>query len=108
MSLSRAYEDEMAANICGTGDKCLVCRVKVPDVARLQDQRDDPVYACDNDVQGEWSSHVPVLTPYCVTVVLVIAVGRRIEGIIEGCDNHKEPGDDCEDLVGKQRTFIEL
>ncbi len=101
MYLSRTYEDEMASNICGTGDECLICRVKVPDVARLQDQGDDPVYACDNDIKGEWSPHVPVLSPYCVAVVLVIAIGRRIEGIVEGCDNHEEPGDYREDLVGK-------
>ena len=95
ISVSRAHEDEMAANVCGTGDERLICRVKVPDVTRLQDQCDDPVYACDNDIQGEGSSHVPVLSPYCVAVVILTAVRWGIEGIVEGRDHHKQPGDDC-------------
>ena len=98
----------MTSNICSTGYEGLICREKVPDVPGLQDQRNDPVHARDNDIQGEWRPHVSVLTPYCVAVVLVMAIRWRTEGVIEGCNHYEEPGDDCENLVGKQGTFVEL
>lgn len=102
------HEDEMRPDVGSTRDEMLVGRVEMPNVTALQDEQDDPVDACNDEVKGERSPHMAVLSPYCMAMVAMFAVCRDIKGIEQCSNNHKEPGDDCQDLVGYQRRFAEL
>ena len=81
----------MTADTCSTVDKGLSCRIQVPNIASLHDQDDDPVDARDDGIEGEWGRHVLVLAPYCVATMIMFAVRRGIEGVVNRCDNNKKP-----------------
>jgi hypothetical protein len=72
----------------------------MPNVTTLHDEEDNPVDACDDEVEGERSSHMAVLSPYSMAIMAMFAVCGRGEGVEQGCNNHKQPCDDCQDLVG--------
>ena|SRR2546421_618536 len=98
----------MRSNISSTRHEVLVGREKVPNIAALQDEQDDPVNTCDDGVERKWRFPMAVLSPYCMAMMAMSAVCRDVKGIVQGRDDHKEPGDDCQDLVGYQGTFSEL
>jgi hypothetical protein len=72
----------------------------MPNVTALHDKEDDPVDARDDEVEGERSSHVAVLSPYCMTMMVLFTVCGGVEGVVQRCNNDKQPGDDCQDFVG--------
>ena len=81
----------MGSDVGGAGHEVLVGRIQMPDVTALHDEEDDPVDARDDDIKGERSPHASVLSPYCVAVMAMVAVCGRIETVVEGRDNYKEP-----------------
>jgi len=104
----QVVHNEMRSDIGCARHEMLVGRVQMPDVSALQDQEDDPVDASHDEILREWSSHPSVLSPYCMAVMVVVAVCRSIERVVESCDDHKQPGDNGQDLIGDQGTFVEL
>ena len=98
----RAYKDEMAADVGSAGDKGLIGRVEVPRVATLHNEHDDPVDGGDDGVEREGSSQVAVLAPYRVAAVRVLAVGGRVEGVVDAGDDDEEPGEDGQHLEGDE------
>jgi len=87
----KIVKDEMGSDVGCTSYEVLVGRVQMPDVPALQDQEDDPIDTCDDEIEGERSLNPSVLSPYCVAMMAVSTVPRRVEGIVEGCNNHKKP-----------------
>ena len=57
----------------------------------LEDQDNNPVYACHNRVDAEATRVMVVLTPYGVTVVVLAAIGWLLEGIEGAKDDKHEP-----------------
>lgn len=43
-----------------------------------------------------------------MATVLVVAVGRRIEGVVHDSDDDKKPGDEGQNLVCNKGPFVEL
>ncbi len=81
----------MTADVGSTSDEYVVGGVEVPNVATLHDKHDDPINAGDDGIEGEWGSHVPVLTPYCVASMVMFAVCGSVEGEVNRCDHHQKP-----------------
>ena len=87
--IHRTHKDEVGSDIGCTSYEVLVGRVQMPDVPALHDQEDDPIDACDDEVEGERSPHSSVLSPYRMAIMAVVAVRGRVEGVVQGCNNHK-------------------
>jgi hypothetical protein len=86
-----AYKYEVGSDIGSTGDEVLVGRVEMRNVTGLHDKKDDPVDARDDKVEGERSSHVAVLSPYCMTMMAMFAICGGVEGVVHSCNNDKQP-----------------
>ena len=85
----QVVEDEVRANIGGSLDVNLILRVQVPAVTDLQDEQDNHVDRGDDGVEGKGGVVVRVLVPDGASVVL--ALGWRIEGVVDAGDNQEEP-----------------
>lgn len=96
----QVVEDEVRANIGGSLDVDLILRVQVPAVANLEDEQDNHVDRGDDGVEGKGSVVVRVLAPDGATV----ALGGRIEGVVDAGDNQEEPRGSCQDLVASEAT----
>ena len=83
------HGDEMRSNISGTRHEVLVGREKVPNIAALQDEQDDPVNTCEDGVEGKWSFPMPILSPYCMAMMTMFAVCRGVKGIVQCSHDHK-------------------
>lgn len=81
--------DEVGAYIGGSVHVNLILRVQVPAVADLENVQDNHVDGGDDRVQGERSVSAVVLVPDGSTVVL--ALMRRIEGVVDAGDYKQEP-----------------
>lgn len=98
----QVVEDEVRANISGSLDVDLILRVQVPAVSNLQDEQDDHVNRCDDRVEGKGSVVVRVLVPDGASVVL--ALGGRIEGVVDAGNDQEEPRGSRQDLVASKAT----
>lgn len=85
----QVVEDEVRANIGGSLDVDLILRVQVPAVSNLENEQDNHVNGSDDGVEGKGSVVVRVLVPDGASMVL--ALGRRIEGVVDAGDNQEEP-----------------
>lgn len=85
----QVVEDEVRANISGGLDVDGVLRVQVPAVADLKDVQDNHVDRGDDGVKGKGGVAVRVLVPDGALVVL--ALGGRIEGVVDAGDNEEKP-----------------
>jgi hypothetical protein len=95
-----AYKDEMTPDVGSAGNEGLVGGVEVPRVAGLHDEHGDPVDGGDDSVERKGRPQVAVLAPYRVAAVGVLAVRRRVEGVVDAGDDDKEPGEDGQHLEG--------
>ncbi len=86
-----AYDNKVAADICGAVDKCLVRGKQVPNVAGLQDGHDDPVDARDDGTEGEGGHHAVVLAPDGMAIVGMFTVIWGIDGVVDDGDYKEEP-----------------
>lgn len=82
--------------------------VQVPDIVRLENEDHRPVYARDHRVESERCRPVVVLSPDCMTSLMVAAVGRASEGVVCTRNNNGEPRHDSEDFVGNKVGIREL
>lgn len=73
--------------------------IEVSHIIRLQDQNDDPVYACDDRVQCERARMMVILTPDRMAAMMSLAFGRGGESIVHSSDDNKEPRHNGEDFV---------
>lgn len=97
------HEDEVCAHIGRVCYEALIRAIEVSDIVSLQDQGDDPVDINNHTVQAErrWPSRI--LSPYCVTVVMVmVAIGGLCKGIVGTSNYDQEPRNDGEDFVGDE------
>jgi hypothetical protein len=72
----------MGSHIGSAGHEVLIGRVEMPNVTALQDEEDDPVYTCDDEVEGEGSFHMAVLSPYCMATVAMFAICGGVESVV--------------------------
>lgn len=79
----------MAANIGGAVLVCLITAPEIADIVDLEDQDDDPIDTGNNSIETEWSWPVVVLAPNGVAVVVVLAVLRACEGIVDSCHDNE-------------------
>lgn len=98
----------MRSHVGCTGNIVLLGAPQEPNVMCLQDQDNDPVYACDHRIDTEASGMVIVLAPYCVTVLVFRAVAGLCKGIHGAKDDQHKPGKDGEDLVGEEVSLGEF
>jgi hypothetical protein len=98
----KVVEDEVRANIGGSLDVDLVLRVQVPAVSNLQDEQDDHVDGGDDGVEGKGGVVVRVLVPDGASVVL--ALGGRIERVVDAGHDQEEPRGSRQDLVASKAT----
>jgi hypothetical protein len=83
------HEDEMRSDVGSNRDEVLVGRVEMPNITALQDEQDDPVDACNDEVKRERSPCMAVLSPYCMAVMATFAVCRDIKSIVQCSNDHK-------------------
>jgi len=70
-------------------------RVEVIEVGDLDNVEHDPVDASNNGIQGEWSMVGSVLSPDGVSVVFAFTRGSEV--VVDGGDDNKEVGGQCQD-----------
>lgn len=100
--LIEIYQDEMTANISRAFEIHFIRGIEVPDVATLKKQKDDPVNARDNGIEGERRPHVIILAPYCVAMVGIFAAFWSMKSVVNPDDHDEEIGDDIQDPVGNK------
>lgn len=61
----------------------------MPNVTALQNEEEDPVNSCDDEVEGERSPHMAVLSPYRMTTMTMFAVCGGVESVVQGCNDDK-------------------
>lgn len=98
----QAYENKVRSHVGGTGDIVFLCAPQEPNVMCLEDQDNNPVYACNHRIDTETGGMMVVLPPYRVTVLVFRAVGGLCEGVQGPKDDQHKPGHDGEDFVGKE------
>jgi len=93
--------DVVRANVCGGSDVDCVFGIEGPGVDELEGKKDYPVDGGDDAVLGKGSGDV--VTPYCVTWSVVLALGLGpVEGVIEGRDDEEEIGYEGGDAVDNE------
>lgn len=83
----QVVEDEVRPNIGGSLDVDFILRVQVPAVTDLEDEQDDHVDRSDDGVKGKGGVVVRILAPDGAA----IALGGRIEGVVDAGDDQEEP-----------------
>lgn len=78
----------MAPNISSTGLVASIRFVEILNIVGLKDEHNNPIYACNDRVQGKGRVVVIVLTPDCMAVIMPLAVLRRRESVVDSCYNH--------------------
>jgi hypothetical protein len=92
----------MRSNVARTCNILLFGAPQESDIVCLEDQDNNPIHACYNGVDAETARIMVILSPYCVAVLMLRAIGRLIEGIDGARYDKYEPGHDCKDLVGQE------
>lgn len=90
--------DEVRADAGSSIDMVGVRGEEVSDVAGLEDEEDDPVDVGKYGVDGESCRVEVVLVPD--TLADGVAIGGRVDVVVDGDDDGKEPGEEGQDLVG--------
>lgn len=75
-SFQSTHEDEMASNIGSTGLVAGIRLVEILDIVGLQDEYNNPVYACNDRVESKRRVMVVILTPNCMALTMLLAVCR--------------------------------
>ena len=91
----------MRSDVRSTRDIVLLCTPEKSDVVCLQDQDNDPVYARQNRIDAEAGRVMVVLAPYCMALMVLLAISRLLERVDGSENDEQKPGDDCQDLVSK-------
>jgi hypothetical protein len=73
----------VAAHIGSTDHECLIGAVEKTEIVELKDQDHDPIDACDNCIEAEWGMAAIILAPNGVARVVVRAIVRTIEGVLQ-------------------------
>jgi hypothetical protein len=101
--MEEVVEDEVASNAGGSVNDVGVAREEVANVTSLENEQDNPVDGSDDWVQSESSAvHVVLLPDLSVSRVAII-IGT-VEGVINSDNKGQDPGNEGEDLVGKDCT----
>jgi hypothetical protein len=100
--MEEVVEDEVASNAGGSVDNVGVAREEVANVTSLENEQDNPVDGSDDWVQSESSAvHMVLLPDLSVSRVAIIGT---VEGVIDSDNKGQDPGNEGEDLVGKDCT----
>ena len=74
----------------------------------LEDEDNDPVYARHDGINAEAAGGVIILSPDCVAVVMLCAVGWLLECVECAGNDEDEPGNNGQDLVGQEVSLGEF
>jgi hypothetical protein len=73
----------VAAHIGSTDNECLIGAVEKTEIVELKDQDHNPIDACDNCIETEWGMAAIILAPDGVARVVVRAIVRMIEAVLQ-------------------------